>query len=90
MDDALAGIAPAQAEAGDLKGALETVARIRDETSKAAALDDLAQVLVRAGQEKDALALAAKQTSPAVKARVLLGVILGRTKAKLSKEESSK
>jgi hypothetical protein len=90
MDDALAGIAPAQAEVGDLKGALETVARIRDESAKADALDDLAQVLARAGHEKDALALAAQQTSPAVKARVLLGVILGKTKAKLSKGESPK
>jgi hypothetical protein len=90
MDDALAGIAPAQAEAGDLRGALETVARIRDESSKAAALDDLAQILARAGHEKDALALAAQQTSPAVKARVLLGVILGKTKAKLPKQESPK
>jgi RNA polymerase sigma factor (sigma-70 family) len=90
MDDALAGIAPAQAEAGDLKGALETVARIRDETSKAAALEDLAQVLARTGQEKDALALAAKQTSPAVKARTLLGVILGKTKATLPKQKSPK
>jgi tetratricopeptide (TPR) repeat protein len=88
MDDALAGIAPAQAEAGDLKGALETVARIRDETSKAAALDDLAQVLARTGHEKDALALAAQQMSPALKARALLGVILGNTKAKLPKQES--
>jgi hypothetical protein len=87
MDDALAGIAPAQAEAGDLKGALETVARIRDETSKAAAMDDLAQVLAREGREKDALALAAQQTSPAVKARTLLGVILGKTKARLPKQE---
>jgi hypothetical protein len=66
MDDALAGIAPVQAEAGDLNGALETVARIRDETSKAAALDDLAQVLACAGHEKDALALAAEQKSPAL------------------------
>jgi hypothetical protein len=90
MDDALAGIAPAQAEAGDVKGALETVARIRDEASKAAALDDLTQVLARAGQEKDALALAAEQTSPAVKARALLGVILGKTKAKLPRQESHK
>ncbi len=90
MDDALAGIAPAQAEAGDLKGALETVARIRDETSKADALDEITQVLAGAGQEKDALALAAKQTSPAVKARALLGVILGKTKAKLPKQESPK
>jgi RNA polymerase sigma factor (sigma-70 family) len=88
MDDALAGIAPAQAEAGDLKGARETVARIRDETAKAAALDDVAQVLARAGHEKDALALAAQQTSPAVKARALLGVILGKTKAKLPRQES--
>jgi hypothetical protein len=90
MDNALAGIAPAQAEADDLKGALETIARIRNETSKAAALDDLAQVLARAGREKDALALAAKQTSPAVKARTLLGVILGKTKAKLPRQESPK
>jgi hypothetical protein len=89
MDDALARIAPAQAEAGDPKGALDTVARIRDETSKAAALDDLAQVLVaHAGHEEDALALAAKQTSPAAKARALLGVILGRMKAKTPKQES--
>jgi len=86
MDDALAAIAPAQAGAGDLKGALETAARIRDETSKATALDDLAQVLARAGHEKDALDLATRQTSPAVKARVLLGVILGKTKAKLPKQ----
>jgi hypothetical protein len=90
MDDALAGIAPAQAEAGDLKGALETVARIRDEASKADALDDLAQALVRAGHEKDALALATQQTSPVLKARTLLGVILGKTKAKLPKPESPK
>jgi RNA polymerase sigma factor (sigma-70 family) len=90
MDNALAGIAPAQAEAGDLKGALETLARIRNETSKAAALEDIAQVLARAGHEKDALALAAKQTSPAVKARALLGVILGKTKAKLPRQEPSK
>jgi RNA polymerase sigma factor (sigma-70 family) len=87
MDDALAGIAPAQAEAGDLKGALETVARIRDETSKAAAVDDLAQILAREGREKDALVLAAQQTSPAVKARTLLGVILGKTKARFPKQE---
>ncbi|HSQ58054.1 MAG TPA: sigma-70 family RNA polymerase sigma factor [Gemmata sp.] len=87
MDDALAGIAPAQAEAGDLKGAVETVARIRDETSKGAALDDLAQVLTRTGREKDALALAARQTSPALKARVLLGVIVGKANAKLPKQE---
>jgi hypothetical protein len=90
MDDALAGIAPTQAEAGDLRGALETVARIRDETSKAAALDDLAQVLARAGHEKDALALAVEQKSPALKARALLGVILGKTKANLPKQESPK
>jgi RNA polymerase sigma factor (sigma-70 family) len=85
MDNALAGIAPAQAEAGDREGALETVARIRDESSKADALDDLAQVLTRTGHEKDALALAAEQTPPAVKARTLLGVALGKTKAKLTK-----
>jgi hypothetical protein len=85
MDEALAGIAPAQAAAGDLKGALETVARIRDETSKVDALDDLAQALASAGREKDAVALAAQQTSPEAKARVLLGVILGKTKAKLPK-----
>jgi hypothetical protein len=90
MDDALAGIAPTQAEAGDLKGALETVTRIRDETSKAAALDDLAQVLASAGHENEALVLAAQQTSPAVKARALLGVILGKTKAKLPKQKSPK
>jgi RNA polymerase sigma factor (sigma-70 family) len=90
MDNALAGIAPPQAEADDLKGALETVARIRNETSKAAALDDLAQVLARAGHEKDALALAAKQTSPALKARALLGVILGKTTAKLPRQESAR
>jgi hypothetical protein len=90
MDDALAGIAPPQAEADDRKGALETVARIRDETARAAALDDLAQVLARAGREKDALDLAAQQTSPAVKARALLGVILGKTKAQLPKQESPK
>jgi hypothetical protein len=90
MDDALAGIAPAQAEAGDLKGALETVARIRGETTKGAALEDLAQVLARTGPEKDALALATQQTSPAVKARALLGVILGKAKAKLPKQESPK
>jgi RNA polymerase sigma factor (sigma-70 family) len=90
MDDALAGIAPAQAETGDLKGALETVARIRDETSTADALDDLGQVLVRAGHEKDALALAAEQKSPALKARALLGVIVGQAKAKLPKQESPK
>jgi RNA polymerase sigma factor (sigma-70 family) len=90
MDDALAGIAPAQAEAGDPKGAVETVARIRDETSKSDALDDLAQVLARAGREKDALALAAQQTSPVVKARTLLGVIVGKTKAKLPKQEPPK
>ena len=35
MDIALAGIAPVQAEAGERKAALETVARIRDETWKA-------------------------------------------------------
>lgn len=88
MDDALAGIAPAQAEAGDLKGALETIARIRDESSTADALDGLAQILARAGHEKDALSLAAQQTSPVVKARALLGVILGKTNAKLPKQES--
>jgi hypothetical protein len=87
MDDALAGIAPTQGEAGDLKGALETVARIRDETSKAAALENVTQVLARAGHEKDALDLAAQQTSPAVKARALLGVILGKTKTKLPRQE---
>jgi hypothetical protein len=90
MDDALAGIAPAQAEAGDRKGALETVARIRVEGSKAAALEDVARVLARAGHERDALALAEQQTSPAVKARVLLGVIVGKTKATLPKQESPK
>jgi hypothetical protein len=90
MDDALAGIAPAQAETGDLNGALETVARLRDETSKADALDDLAQVLARAGHENDALALAAEQKSPALKARALLGVIWGKAKAKLPKQESPK
>jgi RNA polymerase sigma factor (sigma-70 family) len=87
-DDALAGIAPAQAEAGDLKGALKTVARIRFESSKADALGRLAKVLARAGHEKDALALAAQQTSPALKARALLGVILGKSKAKLPRQES--
>src|SRR5262249_6891303 len=90
MDDALAEIPQAQAEAGDLKGALETVARTRDETTKAAALDDLAQVLVQAGHEKEALALAAQQTSPAARARALLGVIWGKTKAKLPRQESPK
>jgi hypothetical protein len=90
MDDALAGIAPAQAKAGDLKGALETVARIRYESSKADALGSLAKVLACEGREKDALALAAQQTSPAVKARALLGVILGKTKAKLPKQGSPK
>jgi tetratricopeptide (TPR) repeat protein len=89
MDDALAEIAPAQAEAGDLKGATETVARVRDEASKADALDDLAQVLARAGHEKDALDLAAQQTSPALKARTLLGVILGKTKAPPSRNRPS-
>jgi RNA polymerase sigma factor (sigma-70 family) len=89
-DDAPAWIAPAQAEAGDLKGALKTVARIRYESSKADALGRLAKVLARAGHEKDALDLAAKQTSPALKARALLGVILGKTKATLPKQKSPK
>jgi RNA polymerase sigma factor (sigma-70 family) len=90
MDEALAAIASAQAEAGDLKGALETVARSRDETLKAAALDDLAQVLASGGHEKEALALAAEQKSPALKASALLGIIVGKAKAKLPKQESSK
>jgi hypothetical protein len=42
------------------------------------------------GHEKDALALAAQQTSPAVKVQALLGVILGKSKAKLPKQESPK
>jgi RNA polymerase sigma factor (sigma-70 family) len=90
MDEALAGIAPAQAEAGDLKGALETVARIRDETSKGVALEDLAQILTRAGQENEALALAAQETSPAGRTRALLGVMLGKAKAKLRESDSTK
>src|SRR5262249_18190475 len=85
MDDALAGIAPTQAEAGDQKGALETVARIRDEPSKAAAHADPAQAQARAGHQKDDLPWVAQQMSPAVKARVLLGVILGKMNAKLPK-----
>jgi RNA polymerase sigma factor (sigma-70 family) len=83
MDDALAGIAPAQAEASDLKGALETVSRIRDESLKAEALEDIAETLTRGGREKDAQDLAEQQKSPAAKASVLLGAILGKAKAKL-------
>ena len=90
LDDARAGMAPAQAEAGDLKGALETVARIRYETAKADALGDLAQLLAREGREKEALALASEQKSPAVKARTLLGVIMGKANAKLLKPEAPK
>ena len=47
MDIALAGIAPVQAEAGERKAALETVARIRDETWKGTALEGLAQALTK-------------------------------------------
>jgi hypothetical protein len=43
--------------------------------------------LGRAGHEKDALALAAQQTSLAVKAQTLLGVIVGKTKAELPEQE---
>ncbi len=39
----------------------------------------------RGGHEKEALALAAQQTSAAVKVRILLGVILGKMKTKLPK-----
>jgi hypothetical protein len=86
MDIALAGIAPTQAEAGDRNGALETIARIRDETWKGTALEGLAQALARAGHEKDALALAAQQTSPVLKTHVLLGVVLERAKAELPRQ----
>ena len=86
MDIALAGIAPVQAEAGDRNAALETVARIRDETWKAVALQGVAEKLVQTGHEKDAVDLAAKQASPVHKAYVLLGVVLGKAKVKAPEE----
>jgi len=54
------------------------------------ALGDLAQLLAREGREKEALALASEQKSPAVKARILLGVIMGKANAKLPKPEAPK
>src|SRR5262249_25473031 len=72
----LAGIVQAQAQAGDVKGGLETLAQehILDNDEKAFALKELVQSFVRAGDERGALALAARQTSPFLKAHALLAV----------------
>jgi tetratricopeptide (TPR) repeat protein len=104
QDRCLEQIAGAQAADGDIARALRIAESIQQDDAKADAFSVIAEVQARKGDiaealgtaerihghENDALALAAQQTSPAVKARVLLGVILGKTKAKLPKQESPK
>jgi hypothetical protein len=58
-----------------------TLARIKGGSSwKAHALGGLVRTQGKAGDERGALAVAAEQTSPALKVRALLGVAKGRAK----------
>jgi hypothetical protein len=77
-DVALAAIVQAQACAGDVKGGLETLERILDENEEAFALQNIVQSIVRAGDERGALALAARQTSAFLKANALLAIASGK------------
>jgi RNA polymerase sigma factor (sigma-70 family) len=70
----------AQAQGGDLKGALEALPQIKTRHQRAYVLEKLAGAMARAGDEDGAVALAAKQSSPEVKARILLAVALARAK----------
>jgi hypothetical protein len=74
-------IVPLQAEAGDVKGALQTLAMIKEGTWwKTSALEGLVQAQVKAGDERGALAAVAEQTSPALKVSAILGMVKGRAK----------
>jgi hypothetical protein len=85
-DFALVAIVQAQAQAGDVKGGLDTLERIQDENEEAFALQNLVQSLVRAGDEPGALALAARQTSPLLKAHALLAIASVKVQRKATKE----
>ena len=84
-DIALASIVPPQAAAGDVKGALQTLARIKGSLGKEKALEGLVEALVKAGNERGALAVVEEQKSPGLKARALLGLAKGRAKGKAGK-----
>lgn len=79
-DLALAGIVRAQAESGDFKGGLETLARIQNQEEKTPALEGILQAQVRAGDIPGALALAARQLSPYQKANALLAIAWARVR----------
>jgi hypothetical protein len=78
---ALESVAPAQAAAGDVQGALQTLGRLKGE-AKRYALEALVEALVKAGDERGALAVVEGQKSPGLKTSALLGLAKGRAKAK--------
>jgi hypothetical protein len=85
----------AQAKAGEVKGALETLAQIQDDQGKAVALgykpfalEGLLQAQVKAGDERGALALAARQPSPVLKVHALLAIASVKSNQKAPKEQT--
>jgi RNA polymerase sigma factor (sigma-70 family) len=67
----------ARAKAGDIKGAIESFSILKDSDDKAIALEQLAGMMADGGDKTGALALAAKQDTPLLKAYTLLGIALG-------------
>jgi hypothetical protein len=86
LDTGFAAIVRAQGQAGDVKGALETLARIQGEEDKAVAFEIVVKAQVQAGDERGALALAARQTSPLLKAHALLAIISGKANQNATKK----
>jgi hypothetical protein len=76
---ALESVAPAQAAAGDVKGALQTLGRLKGE-AKRYALQALVETVVKSGDERGALAVVEAQKSPELKVRAILGLAKGRAK----------
>jgi len=76
----------AMAEAGDFENARQMLPKIKKMAERGYALDDLTRLMTKAGQEKSALALATQQTSPALKAFALLGILAGKTAEQVDKK----
>jgi RNA polymerase sigma factor (sigma-70 family) len=77
----------ALAEGADSKGALESFAKLGTTEERTHVLEGLARIMTRAGDEPGALALAAKQTSPLLKAYALLGAAEGKANLKEPEDE---
>jgi tetratricopeptide (TPR) repeat protein len=84
----LNGIVIGRAIAGDVKGAIGWLGILKNQEDKSIALESLAGMMTKMGDEAAALKLAGQQDEPLLKAYALLGIALAKAKQTINRDGS--